>query len=111
MHSHLGEKETGAMRKTIAGLLVIGLVVVIFFALTTPDLGNKDLITQYIQLVGIIIAFYFGSRSTGSAVEAATTENKRKDEAIVAEAKRRKEEAAATEKKRREEEAASKKEG
>jgi Na+/proline symporter len=103
MHSHLKEKETGVMRKTIAGLLVIGLVVVIFFALTTK-IENEGLITQYIQLVGIIIAFYFGSRSAGSAVEAATAENKRKDEAAAEKIK--KADAAASEAKKLEKEAA-----
>jgi len=108
MHSRMKEKETGVMRKTIATLLVIGLIVVIFFALTNPNIGNQGLITQYMQLVGIIIAFYFGSRSTGSAVEAANAENKRKEEAAAAaKAKKRDEEAtAAAEAKKREEEAA-----
>lgn len=103
MHSRLKEKETGVMRKTIAGLLVIGLVVVIFFALTTK-IENDGLITQYIQLVGIIIAFYFGSRSAGSAVEAATAENRRKDEAAAEKIK--KADAAASEAKKLENEAA-----
>jgi hypothetical protein len=107
MHSRMKEKETGVMRKTIATLLVIGLIVVIFFALTNPNIGNDGLITQYIQLVGIIVAFYFGSRSTGSAVDAANAENKRKVEAAAAaEAKKREEEAAAEAKKREEEAAA-----
>ena len=108
MHSRMKEKETGVMRKTIATLLVIGLIVVIFFALTKPNIGNEGLITQYMQLVGIIVAFYFGSRSTGSAVEAANAENKRKDEAVAAaKAKKREEEAAAAaEAKKPEEEAA-----
>lgn len=109
MHSRMKEKETGVMRKTIATLLVIGLIVVIFFALTNPNIGNDNLITQYIQLVGIIVAFYFGSRSTGSAVEAANAAQakKRAEEAAnAAQAKKREEEAAAAEAKKHEEEAA-----
>jgi hypothetical protein len=62
------DNESGGMRKTIAGLLVIGLIAVVLYALngTIMD-GNQDIITQYIQLVGIIIAFYFGSKATSEA--------------------------------------------
>jgi len=57
------------MRKTIAGILVIGLVAVVLFSLTASGIENKDIVTQYIQLVGVIIAFYFGSRVAGDAAE------------------------------------------
>ncbi|HSD56990.1 MAG TPA: PT domain-containing protein [Methanotrichaceae archaeon] len=60
-HVHANQHEVGSMRKMIAGVLVIGLIAVIFFALD-GTMQNHDIIIQYIQLVGIIIAFYFGSR-------------------------------------------------
>lgn len=71
-HFKLREDEPGVMRKTIAGLLVVGLLVVIFFALT-GEIKDKSvtIISQYIELVGIIIAFYFGSRAAGDVTEKA----------------------------------------
>ena len=69
LHKVIKDTEPGAMRKTIAGILVIGLVAVILFALTAGSIENKDIVTQYIQLVGVIIAFYFGSRVAGDAAE------------------------------------------
>lgn len=66
MHVQKKEQEVGTMRKTIAGLLVLGLVVVIFYSLSGKII-NENIITQYIQLVGVIIAFYFGSRVAGVA--------------------------------------------
>jgi len=58
-----GTMEHGQMRRAIAGILVFGFVVLLVFSLyggIRDD--NKDIITQYIQLVGIIIGFYFGSK-------------------------------------------------
>ncbi len=68
MHARLKDQEVGSMRKTIAGLLVLGLMVVVFASLF-GEIKNGDIITQYIQLVGVIIAFYFGSRVAGVAGE------------------------------------------
>ena len=60
--------DTNGMRKTISGLLVVGLIVVVLFALSgTINDNNQNIITQFIQLVGVVIAFYFGSRATESA--------------------------------------------
>ena len=60
--------DTSGMRKTISGLLVVGLIVVVLFALSgTINDANQNIITQFIQLVGVVIAFYFGSRATESA--------------------------------------------
>jgi len=67
------DSEAGGMRKTIAGLLVVGLIAVVLFALggrIQPD--SKDIITQYVQLVGIVIAFYFGSKATSDAYKGAS---------------------------------------
>jgi len=62
------QDDTGGMRKTIAGLLVIGLIAVVLFALGGKiENGNQNIVTQYIQLVGIVIAFYFGSKATSDA--------------------------------------------
>jgi hypothetical protein len=68
-HFKMKANEPGEMRKTIAGLLVLGLVAVVLFALNRPiqDGGNREIITQYIQLVGIVVAFYFGSKATSDA--------------------------------------------
>lgn len=71
------ENETGGMRKTIAGLLVIGLIAVVLFSLSgTIKNENQNIITQYIQLVGIVIAFYFGSKATSDAYKGAAEGNK-----------------------------------
>jgi hypothetical protein len=56
------QHEQGSMRRMISGVLVIGLIGVIFYSLNNELKNNKDIITQYVQLVGMIIAFYFGSR-------------------------------------------------
>ncbi len=68
-HFRMMGSEPGEMRKTIAGLLVLGLLVVVFFALSgnIEGSGNKEIITQYIQLVGIVVAFYFGSKASSDA--------------------------------------------
>jgi hypothetical protein len=74
VHWALREQEPGSMRKTIAGLLVLGLVAVVFFALNSK-VQNNEIIIQYIQLVGVIIAFYFGSKATSDAYKGATDES------------------------------------
>ena len=68
-HFKMKESEPGVMRKTMAGLLVLGLVAVVFFALngSIQGDGNKEIVTQYIQLVGIVVAFYFGSKASSDA--------------------------------------------
>jgi hypothetical protein len=67
-HFNMRSSEPGEMRKTIAGLLVLGLVAVVFFAINGKIMPeNKEIIIQYIQLVGIVIAFYFGSKAASDA--------------------------------------------
>jgi hypothetical protein len=63
------QMEGGQMRRAIAGLLVFGFVTILMFALygTGINDNNKDVISQYIQLVGIIIGFYFGAKITTDA--------------------------------------------
>jgi len=69
--------EAGGMRKTIAGLLVVGLIAVVLYALNGQiQSGNKDIITQYVQLVGVVIAFYFGSKATSDAYKGAAEDDK-----------------------------------
>jgi len=71
------DSESGGMRKTIAGLLVIGLIAVVLFALNEEVVKeNENIITQYIQLVGIVIAFYFGSKATSEAYKGASEGDK-----------------------------------
>jgi hypothetical protein len=68
IHLKIKENEPGVMRKTIAGILVLGLIAVVLFSLTgTIQNENQNIITQYIQLVAIVIAFYFGSKATEDA--------------------------------------------
>lgn len=71
------DSEAGGMRKTIAGLLVVGLIVVVLFALSGRiESNNENLITQYVQLVGIVVAFYFGSKATSEAYKGASDADK-----------------------------------
>lgn len=73
-HAKLRQKdEVGGMRRTIAGLLVAGLIAVVLFSLSgTINKDNQNIITQYIQLVGIVIAFYFGTKATEDAYKGKT---------------------------------------
>jgi hypothetical protein len=69
--------DPGIMRRTIAGLLVLGLIAVVLFSLSGKiEPGNQNIITQYIQLVGIVIAFYFGSKATSDAYKGAAEGDK-----------------------------------
>jgi hypothetical protein len=76
------DSEIGGMRKTIAGLLVIGLIVVVLFALS-GDIKNNEIITQYIQLVGIVIAFYFGSKAASDVYKGSTDAGNAQDDLKV----------------------------
>ncbi len=60
-HLQAVDQEQGQMRRMIAGILVMGLLIVVLYSLF-GDITNKDLVTQYLQLVGIIVGFYFGAR-------------------------------------------------
>ncbi len=63
------QMEGGQMRRAIAGLLVFGFIAILIFALYGAGINdnNKEVISQYIQLVGIIIGFYFGAKITVDA--------------------------------------------
>jgi hypothetical protein len=63
------QMEGGQMRRAIAGMLVFGFITVLMFVLYGKEItnNNKEVISQYIQLVGIIIGFYFGAKITTDA--------------------------------------------
>jgi hypothetical protein len=54
--------DHGEMRRTIAGTLIFGFTAIVFLSLKY-DFRNEDLINSYIQLVGVVIGFYFGTRA------------------------------------------------
>ncbi len=55
----------GQIRSAIAGTLVFGFVILTFFSLYYP-LNEGTIFNQFSQVVGIIIGFYFGSRTAAS---------------------------------------------
>lgn len=55
----------GQIRSAIAGTLVFGFVILTFFSLYYP-LNESTIFNQFSQVVGIIIGFYFGSRTAAS---------------------------------------------
>jgi hypothetical protein len=62
------QMESGQMRRAIAGLLVFGFIAILIFSLYDKlPVENKEIVSQYIQLVGIIIGFYFGAKITSDA--------------------------------------------
>ena len=52
----------GAMRRTIAGTFIVGFTILMFLSLFY-DFKNDEIVTAYIQMVGVVIGFYFGTRS------------------------------------------------
>ena len=57
-----GSLDQGEMRRAIAGTFVLGFTMLIFF-LARYDVKNEDIITAYLQMVGVIIGFYFGAKT------------------------------------------------
>lgn len=55
----------GQIRSAIAGTLIFGFVILTFFSLYYP-LNESTIFNQFSQVVGIIIGFYFGSRTAAS---------------------------------------------
>lgn len=55
----------GQLRSAIAGTLVFGFVILTMFSLYYP-VDQGTIFTQYAQFVGIIIGFYFGSRTAAA---------------------------------------------
>jgi hypothetical protein len=58
----------GEMRRAIAGSFVVGFSILMFLSLRY-DFSENQIITMYIQLAGIVIGFYFGSRAVGEKKE------------------------------------------
>lgn len=56
----------GQIRSAIAGTLVFGFVILTFFSLYYPLNEDGVIFNQFSQVVGIIIGFYFGSRTAAS---------------------------------------------
>ncbi len=56
----------GQIRSAIAGTLVFGFVILTFFSLYYPLNEDGAIFNQFSQVVGIIIGFYFGSRTAAS---------------------------------------------
>ncbi|MGC9515079.1 hypothetical protein [Methanocrinis sp.] len=65
-----GSLDQGEMRRAIAGTFVLGFTMLIFF-LARFEVKNDDIITSYLQMVGVIIGFYFGAKTAlaGSSSE------------------------------------------
>jgi hypothetical protein len=65
--------DQGEMRRAIAGTFVVGFTVLMILSIKY-DISDNDVITMYIQLAGIVIAFYFGTRAVAvKRAEAAAT--------------------------------------
>jgi heme/copper-type cytochrome/quinol oxidase subunit 2 len=62
-----GKLDMGEMRRAMAGTFVVGFTILMILCLTY-DIYRSEVIMAYIELVGIVIGFYYGSR---------TIENKR----------------------------------
>ena len=64
--------DKGEMRRAIAGMLSVGFGILLILSLVY-NIYPKQVVTAYIQLVGIVIGFYFGSKTaTEKRAEAAT---------------------------------------
>ncbi|MCP4269071.1 MAG: hypothetical protein GY777_26440 [Candidatus Brocadiaceae bacterium] len=57
-----GNLDKGEMRRAIAGTFVIGFTILMILCLSF-NIYQKEVIIAYIQLVGIVIGFYFGAKT------------------------------------------------
>ncbi|WP_316967341.1 hypothetical protein [Candidatus Methanocrinis natronophilus] len=57
-----GALDKGDMRRAIAGTFVLGFTMLIFF-LSSYEIKNPEVVTAYLQMVGVIIGFYFGAKT------------------------------------------------
>ena len=53
--------NSGEIRRAIAGVLVLGFVIITVLSMLY-EIPNKEIVSSYTQLVGVVIGFYFGSR-------------------------------------------------
>jgi len=54
--------DRGELRRAIAGSFVVGFTVLVILS-AWYEFGSNNLVTAYIQLAGVVIGFYFGSRT------------------------------------------------
>ena len=57
-----GRLDMGEMRRAIAGTLVVGFTILLIFSLKY-GIMQTEIIIAYIELVGIVIGFYFGAKT------------------------------------------------
>lgn len=57
-----GRLDQGEMRRAIAGTFVLGFTMLIFFLAAYP-VKNQEVVSAYLQMVGVIIGFYFGAKT------------------------------------------------
>ena len=58
----------GEMRRAIAGTLVSGFVILVFLSLYY-EISTQPLVIAFIELVGIVVGFYFGSKTVAEKKE------------------------------------------
>ncbi len=68
-----GTLDQGEMRRAIAGTFVLGFTMLIFF-LARYDIQNKDVVAAYLQMVGVIVGFYFGAKTALMGTSTGTSE-------------------------------------
>ncbi len=67
---HIGAKadkklDKGEMRKAIAGTFVVGFSMLMILSIKY-DMPDNNITTMYVQLAGIVVAFYFGARAVAA---------------------------------------------
>ena len=55
--------DKGEMRRAIAGTFVVGFTVLMILSIKYSISDNNNITTMYVQLAGIVVAFYFGTRA------------------------------------------------
>ncbi len=55
--------DKGKMRRAIAGSFVVGFTVLVALSVVYDKFESNNLVTAYIQLAGVVIGFYFGSKT------------------------------------------------
>jgi len=68
-----GTLDQGEMRRAIAGTFVLGFTMLIFF-LARYEIQNKDVVAAYLQMVGVIVGFYFGAKTALMGTSTGTSE-------------------------------------
>jgi hypothetical protein len=62
----------GEMRRAIAGTFSVGFIILMLLSINYSFDENKEIVTTYIQLVGVVIGFYFGTRTALSVSKTGT---------------------------------------